>query len=40
MGTQGVFPPKATGGLAWHEQQGSDWAHLAVFGTAYLRMLT
>jgi hypothetical protein len=25
MGTQGVFPPKAMGGLAWHEQQGGDW---------------
>jgi hypothetical protein len=38
MGTQGVFPPKAMGGLAWHEQ-GNKWAHLALFGTAYLRML-
>ena len=27
MGTQGIFPSKAVGGLGWHEQGG--WSHLS-----------
>jgi hypothetical protein len=36
MGTQGIFPSKAVGGLGWHEQGG--WSHLSLFGTTYCRM--
>ena len=36
MGTLGIFPSKAVGGLGWHEQ--GDWRRLSLFGTTYCRM--
>jgi hypothetical protein len=36
MGTQGIFPPKAMGGLGWHEQGG--WSHLSLYGTTFCRL--
>ena len=35
MGTQGTYPSKALGGLAWHEMY---YAHLALQGTTYMVM--